>query len=112
MRYNTAVRELPHMKKKMEAYRAGARSIPATYIDYHKSVAENELLSLAAAHNLRVHSTELIDDGWFDGMRVLRAVVETPKGSLLSLKYSDGNCSFMLRCPSGGHSFLGEKDLV
>jgi hypothetical protein len=99
---------------KMKAWRAGFERLRNTgYIEYHERAARDLLPTLASEYRLRIHSTEMVSDGWLDGMRVLSAVVETKSGALLKLKWHDshGCGSWMKRCPSGGHSTLFDSDL-
>jgi len=82
------------IEKKMRAWREGFSEVPADYIVFHKGLAEPALASLAAEHGLTVHRTYEDSDGWFDGMRVLHAIVEERGGRLVKLSWHDGNQEF------------------
>jgi len=98
--------------RQMDAWRAGSAPLPQSYVRWNRKKAEARLEALCEDHRLQVHSTEMIDDGWFDGMQVLRAIIETTRGQLLSLKWNDSNQDFMRRCESGGHAALHDQDLT
>ena len=102
-----------HVAKSMSLWRAGIGGMPKGYIVFHRDCARLELARLQDKYSLSVHGDPtLVNYGWMDGMRVLQAVVETPKGSLLKLKWHDGNQGFMAKSPSAGSSALFEKDLA
>lgn len=97
-----------HICRKIEAWRNGFTSMPQEYIDWHRGIAEIRLEELSKKFAIRVHSTEMISDGWLDGMRTLRAIVETKSGNLLDLKYNDSNQDFMKK--DVGYSAIFEDD--
>ena len=102
-----------HVTKNMSLWRMGIGGMPQSYIVFHRDCARLELTRLQDKYSLRVHGDPtLVSDGWMDGMRVLQAVVETPTGKLLKLKWHDSNQGFMAKSPSGGSGALIEKDLV
>lgn len=84
------------------------------YIKWHADLALRELARLVNEYNLERHGEpKLESDGWMDGMRVLTAVVETPKGKLLKLQWQDSNQGFFKRLSGGGGSgALFAKDLT
>ena len=102
----------PRVKQDMDAWRAGMGSMK-TYIRYHKDIAERTLHNTARKYDLDILKTRLKGDGWMDGMHVLHAVVETPSGELVKLKWRDshGNGSWFKQHGSGGSSRMYEEDL-
>jgi hypothetical protein len=112
VRLNTAEREPKELKPAMTRWRHGLQGIPQEYIAYHRGLAEQELVDMAAKYSLRaVHASELVYDGWLDGMKVLQAIVETNNGKLHKLKWHDGGPNFMMAAKGGGWVQISEEDL-
>ena len=109
----TERQELPKdIASQMKLWRNGFGGIPADYVSFHARIARAELQRLQKEYDLKVHGEPtLVRDGWMDGMKVLQAIVETPKGELLKLKYHDGNQGFMRKL-TAGHGILTEADLT
>lgn len=104
-------RPLPQdISKKMNLWRQGAIWMPKEYIEFHAERAKEELEALKEQFGIRVVETSLISDGWLDGMKVIRAIVETPSRKLLDLKYSDSGQNFM-RDTGHGQVMLFDTDL-
>ncbi len=83
------------------------------YATWHAKLARTEVSRLVAEFNLKAHGEgTFASDGWFDGMKVLNIVVETPAGNLIKLRWHDGNQGFMKCLPSAGASKLSPKDLI
>jgi len=98
------------IEKKMKQWRKhiGILPMPQEYIDYHRALAEEALGKLSVT----VHSKGLQDDGWFDGMQILQAVIELPDGELVKVKWHDNRSKgyFMQKCKGGGWGvFKGEE---
>lgn len=81
-------RFLSECEPAMKRWRAGMTGLPSAYVDGHESFARTDL-ERVAANGWRVHSAEMVPDGWLDGMRFIAAVVESPRGELLKIKWSD-----------------------
>jgi hypothetical protein len=95
-----------------QMWRLGFGSI-VPYAKWHAKLARTELKRLVATFGLETHGEgKLASDGWFDGMKVLHIVAETPTGNLLKLKWHDGNQGFMKCIPSAGSTLLTAKDLI
>jgi hypothetical protein len=104
----------PNIAGAMKLWRMGFESLLTTgYIEYHEKAARASLDELINDHRLRLHTVEMKDDGWMDGMRTLQAVVETTKGKLLRIKWIDshGNGQWHHCCDGGGTCTLWAKDL-
>ncbi len=110
MRDTTRVKLPAKYAREMKLWRSGLAPMPENYIAFHRSLAEARLEELAKG-GLVVHSRAMEDAGWLDGMRELRAVVETRSGKLLKLTWNDSNQDFMRRCDGGGWAALFEGDL-
>lgn len=95
-----------------QMWRLGIGSI-LPYAKWHAKLARAEVKRLVAEFDLKTHGEgTFASDGWFDGMRVLNIVVETPTGNLIKLRWHDGNQGFMRRHPSAGSSILFAKDMI
>lgn len=77
------------IEKEMRVYRSGYSMLPQSYIDFHKELAENDLPKMAEKHEWKVHATEMVDDGWLEGMEVLQAIVEDKDGNLIKIRWFD-----------------------
>jgi hypothetical protein len=98
----------------MTMWRNGLVSFPKSYIDYHEQYARAELEAISKFYDFKVIATEMATDGWMDGMRLLEAVIETPRGKLQKLTWHDShsNGHFMLKGQDcGGSGLLTEADL-
>lgn len=105
-------KELPkNIATKMDSWRSGFVPMPLEYIIWHEDLAATVLEQLKNDHGIIVHSTQMLDDGWLDGMKSLHAVIETKSGKLMKLKYSDSNQGFMQVYQSGGAGSIHPKDL-
>jgi hypothetical protein len=95
------------LKIEMKNWRAGFRDLPKEYIELHQFSARISLPKMAEAHGLRVLHTEMVSDGWFDGMKVLRAITEDRNGVLRDIRWSDANGgSWFEKSASGGQSLV------
>jgi hypothetical protein len=100
------------LNKLMKLWRMELIPMPQEYIAFHKTLAENRLEAHKETFRIRVLYTEMVSDGWYDGMMGLRAVVETPSGNIKDLRYCDSNQEFMVKFPNhGGQGMLFDKDL-
>jgi len=96
-------KELPKsISNEMKKWRVGLIPFPESYILFHKELAEKALEKLRFEKNLKVWGTEVIDDGWLDGMKTLHVVAEEPKGKLIKLSWHDGNQEFFIHSKTGG----------
>ena len=83
----------------MNLWRLGLGELPQGYIHFHEALASLALGKLQSA-GLKVHTTELVNDGWGDSMQVMRVVGEA-KGKPVELRWHDGNQEFLRRLESG-----------
>lgn len=102
------------IKKQMQLWRLGAIAMPESYINWHRERADEALQALLALYpGLRVIDQTMRNGGWFDGMRELHAIVETPSGRAVKLVYCDSNQGFMVRQSAhGGQSALRDTDIT
>ena len=78
----------------MDQWRKDLIPLPRDYIKFHQKLAHTALESLAKAHRLIIHREWILDDGWLDGMWVVWAIIEEPKGRLVKLSWCDSNQEF------------------
>ena len=83
------------IRKKMTLWRLGLCSMPKEYVEWHKKRAQDELGCLMLDYPISVLETKMVNDGWFDGMRVLCARIQTADGEEMTIRYSDSNQNFM-----------------
>lgn len=100
------------LKEQMRRWRLGLEAtIPQEYIDLHREAAEKSLPSLCVSHGLRPIATEMVSDGWMDGMTCLRAICEDRLGKLHDMRWSDANGgSWFEKHPSGGAGLVWIPD--
>jgi hypothetical protein len=75
------------------------------YIEWHRNMAENELQDVCDMRDFTLHNSYMASDGWGDGVSFLHAVVETRRGELKKIKFSDSQCWYM-QGPSGGRGLI------
>lgn len=93
------------IRKEVKLWQQGFGAIPQSYIGFHAGLAERALESLKG--DFDIHKTEMRDDGWLDGMKVLFAIVEHKKsGKIAKLRWHDGNQEFFLCHDNAGASPL------
>ncbi len=100
------VGEVDRVKQLMNLYRMGEIALPREYVAAHYQAA---LASLADITDMgyRILFQELVDDGWMDGMQVLRLVVEDKQNKLKDIRYSDDNGgSWFEKYPGGGQGLI------
>ena len=108
--FNTVRKETPaDIKRELKYWRLGACALDK-YITWHKELAEERIDYLKRHYGLKVHNSNMVSDGWFDGMRVLQLIVETSTGALMKLKWMDSNQDF--GNVRHGTAMLFEKDLA
>ena len=81
------------------------------FMAWHKDLAEKHLAGLIGQYGIKVHNQYMDFDGWGDGVQFLHAIVETPSGKLLKLKWHDSNQGFMVQCDGGGWGFITETTI-
>jgi hypothetical protein len=79
------------LKAEMNLWRKGLTSLPTTYINLHEQAARASFTELAEVFGLKVRFSEMVSEGWGDGMKVLRVIAETADGEVRSLKWSTAN---------------------
>jgi len=99
------------IEKAMKQWRAGLIGMPASFIAFHKDLAEKRLAALVSEFGIRVVEVTTRDAGWFDGMRELNAIVESQHRTLHTLVWSDSNQDYMVRMSSGGQGSLHAAEL-
>lgn len=96
------------IENKMKLWRMGAIPLPQAYIDFQKEAAEKDLPTLLKLMpNHKILHTYMADDGWFDGMEVLHVLLETPRGDVKKVKFSDGQTWFEHIRGGAGWSVVG-----
>lgn len=86
----------------MQLWRQGLRALPESYIRFHKELAE-KALDLLVEGGYILHRRYMADQGWFDGMRAMFAIVEVKPNKVVKLTWHDGNQEWFL-CHEGGGS--------
>jgi hypothetical protein len=79
------------IRKEMNMWRKGFCAIPQDYLAMHEYCARESLPELEANLDGRVIFVETVSDGWMDGMKVLRAVVETSRHEFVDCRWADSN---------------------
>lgn len=93
------------LKRDMRLYRMGLAPLPQSYIALHHDAAYASISVLCLKLGLRVIATEMVNDGWMDGMRVVRAICEDRNGDLRDMRWSDSSGgAWYERKKSGGQS--------
>ena len=83
------------------------------YVSAHEGLARARLEVLKVSHGIKVHSTEIVNEGWGDGMKVLQAVIELKSGKLMKLQWMDSNQDFGKKYENhGGVGMLFASDLA
>jgi len=100
-------KELPkEISQEMKLWRIGLGVIPKAYIEFHKNRALETIKELEA-QGFKFHGNLVMkSDGWFDGMRLLNAILETPDGDLYKIVWNDSNQEFFVKHKHGGSSPL------
>tara|TARA_Y100000310_G_scaffold329473_1_gene399397 strand:+ start:514 stop:900 length:387 start_codon:yes stop_codon:yes gene_type:complete len=98
----------------MDLWRMGAIGLPASYIAYKKKKAEEDLPGFAAKNGFKIWGTEMVYDGWMDGMKFLAAVVEgkhptTGEKGLFKIKFADNERWYHDYPGHGGWGLIFEK---
>lgn len=102
------------VKKSMDDWRlAGCwADVPANYQAWQRDLASEELDRIVVAYGLEVvNDPRVVNQGWFDGMGVVRVDVLTRSQRRVTLEWHDGNQGFMKVFGSGGATALFENDL-
>lgn len=87
--------------------------VPKSYNDFQASLACAELQRLRFAFGLDVLRELVIDEGWFDGSKVLQVDVLTRTMRHVRLEWMDSNQAFGKKfLTSGGKGSLTEGDLA
>jgi hypothetical protein len=111
MIFEVTKKKLPkRIEEEMKVWRGGFSSLPSSYITFHMELAQSRLEVLKKNYGIKVHATDMISDGWGDGMQVRQAIIETKSGELRKLKWMDANQDFGVQ--KIGTSMLFEKDLA
>lgn len=103
---DTITSERDSLKSAMNMWRNGFGPLPTEYITTHRRAAESSIPEMLAKLGFdRVIFTEMVSDGWGDGMRTLRVVCEDRLDALHDMRWSDANGgSWFKKCPSGGQA--------
>lgn len=84
------------------------------YIEHHKHMAVKELARMEDL-GLRIHHTEMVSSGDFDGMKLIEAVVEY-KDQLCKIKWHDSPrddaSNFFVKHESGGSSPINLHNIL
>jgi hypothetical protein len=97
---------IKEVKKGMRFFRMGG-SLPQSYVELHKQYALADVDRLLQKYDLTLIKSEMVNDGWMDGMKVLRLIVEQKNKGFKEIRWSDcnGGCWFE-KTPSGGQSLM------
>lgn len=98
------------IEKKMKAWRGGWGEFPQEYIQWQKEQAETVGLPAIKKAGYTIHSQQLVNDGWGDGMRFLQVVIEDKRGNLAKLKWSDQQTWFKHNANGGGWTLFVPGD--
>jgi hypothetical protein len=98
------------IEREMSLWRKGLGDC-IKFVAYHRKLAEEHLAELQDNYTIKVHNTYMDYDGAGDGVQFLHAIVETPKGKLMKLKWHDSNQGFMVKCEGGGWNAMFEQDI-
>jgi len=92
------------VRRQMNQYRLGMIRLPNDYIYLHEQAARASLSDMIKKLGLKRCITTLIEnDGWMDGMKIVRAICEDNLGNLRDMRWSDANGgSWFERSASGG----------
>ncbi len=96
------------IERLMKWWRMGATAFPAPYTDFHLDLARKRLEKLKVDPKWIVHKSWVETDGWCDGMRVLHAIIETSRHSMMKVKWCDSGQCFFVQMQSGGWCSLVE----
>jgi hypothetical protein len=103
------------VKQSMDNWRlAGCwADVPADYQAWQAQLASEELDRIASVHGLEImNDPRILDEGWMDGMKVMRVTVLTRRQNQVVLEWCDANQGFMKCFGSGGKGALFEIDLT
>ena len=99
--------EMPKVVKfDMELWRMGEGSADS-YIAWNRGLAETDLRFFSEANDLKVWGSEMVYDGWLDGIKFLSAIVEDSDGNIRRIKWSD-NQSWYEKTESGGWGLMSD----
>lgn len=98
--------------RQMKLWQLDLSDMPGSYIDWHLLRADEALRALLAeCPGTRVVDQKIRNGEWFDGMREMHVIVETPSGQVEELVYCDSNQGFLLQTKAGQRT-LFERDLA
>lgn len=83
------MKDYKEIEGEMRLWRKGFGSLPKSYVDYHKALAEKALKRIE--HYYKVHSSWMGYSGDGCGMKLLYAVVESCDGRLTKILWSDSH---------------------
>lgn len=87
--------------------------VTKSYNDFHLGLARAELKRITERYGLEVMGERVVDEGWFDGHRVLQVDVLTRTKKHVRLEWVDSNQAFFKRyLDHGGKGMLFESDLA
>jgi hypothetical protein len=96
----------------MTVFRMTAWGVPKVYIGMHEYAARSDMPRMIESKGLKVLYTEMLPDGWFDGMMVLRIVAENKNHELFDIRWSDANYgNWFVKNPAGGQSLYDQVPL-
>lgn len=104
---------LQRIRSAMNVWRRGLGPMPEAYVKLHEKAAWEDMDRFAKEHGLRIIATEMIPQGWMDGMKVLRLVCDDRLGSVCAFRWSDsGGGTWVQECPSGGTKLMEKSPLA
>lgn len=99
------------LSEQMNTYRSKGGKIPDLYIEVHRMFAHSNIQLLLKTYNYRMIAHEMINDGYPDGMKVLRIICEDIRHRLHDIRWSDANggCYMKYGSDSGCQTLLKLK---
>lgn len=90
------------IKTLMKWYVDGLIDIPSYYLQFHKDLAEQEVIRLKQLGFKEVEQTKIYEsDGWMDGMKVVH-IQMVFDNKIFNLHWHDGNQEFFEKSQTGG----------
>jgi hypothetical protein len=95
------------LEPQMNLWRKGHSALPRSYIQVHADFANADLKRVVKA-GWHLWTSQMVDDGWIDGMQFVIAIVESPDGHLIKIKWSDSGLWYV-KSESGGWILCGHS---
>lgn len=97
----------------MDVWRHTMGPFPEAYVKYHEKMARKTLKQLQRRLGFKIHDTWMAPAGWFDGMRLLHAVIRTRKGNrLIEIAWYDSHGDGQWMVVDHGQTLASESELA